>query len=220
MSTLQGKLNWLFDEYINKKLTKEEYINEIDSLASERPDEVKKEFGYRIDNRSLAEFASHMLEQMEIERDIIEHWITTFGQYFGDAKFEYSGIYDEARLICESSTTKEQMKKPDIIIDNGKIQYLEIKQCPCLHKATYKTADLKHYNSLGNVYMLTAHTKGKFSKDKVSFYTILSPDGLANVLEDGRRGILKSEKRREMGYKKAVQFDISGMKKYFEIQEI
>jgi hypothetical protein len=220
--TLQEELDHHFSDYTTGSTSSQKYLMEITSIERSRKGEVQKEFGYRKDSRTLAEFAEHMIDQMEIERSIIEHWVKTFGwDYFGgEATFEYSGIYDDARLICESSTTKDKMKMPDVLINNrGKKQYLEIKQCPVIYKATYKTADLKHYHSLGNVFMLTAHTKGKFSADKVEFYTLLTPDALANLLEDGRRGILKSEKRREMGYKKAVQFTRKGLADYFLIQE-
>lgn len=224
MTTLQRKLDWLFDAYLDHKLTQEEYANEVDSFTDKRRDEVQHEFGYRIDRRSLGEFAFHLIDQMEIEKNIINHWVRTIGYDFfkGEATFEYSGIESEARLVCESSTTKEDMKRPDVEITLCGIDksYLEIKQCPVLYKATYKTSDLKHYHSLEeDVYMLTAHTKGKFSPEKVDFYTLLTPDGLAKLLEDGRRGVLKSEKRREMGYKKAVQFTREGLEDYFLIQE-
>lgn len=221
--TLQEKLDFHFENFTNGSTTKNEYLAEIETIGRVQSSQITKEFGYRKDGRTLAEFAAHMIDQMEIERDIIEHWVKNFGNnYFGGrATFEYSGIYDEARLICESSTTKDKMKKPDVLVNNrGKILYLEIKQCPVLYKATYKTADLKHYNELGNTYMLTAHTKGRFSADKVSFYTLLTPENLARLVADGKSGKLNVQKRREMGYKNAVQFDRAGLEEYFEIQEI
>lgn len=221
--TLQEELDFHFANFTSGSITQNQYFMEIEAIGKIRSAEVSKEFGYRKDNRSLVEFAAHMIEQMKIERDIIEHWVKTFGYtYFNKkATFEYSGISEDARLICESSSTKADIKKPDVVIDRaGQKRYLEIKQCPVLYKATYKTGDLKHYHSLEeDVYMLTAHTKGKFSPEKVDFYTLLTPDGLAKLLEDGRRGVLKSEKRREMGYKKAVQFTREGLEDYFLIQE-
>lgn len=222
MTTLQGKLNWLYDAYLDKKMSKAEYALSIDSFAKTRPEEVSREFGYRKDNRSLGEFAVHMIDQMEIEKEVIRDWTYNFGvDYFGsEVQFEYSGISQNARLICESSSTKDEIRKPDLLVKLGdKRYYVEIKQCPVLYKATYKTSDLKHYHSLGNTYMVTAHTKGKFDPERVEFYTLLTPDALAKLLEDGRQGILKSEKRREMGYKKAVQFTREGLKDYFLIQE-
>ena len=66
----------------------------------------------------------------------------------------------------------------------------------------------------------TAHTKGKFSPEKVSFYTLLTPPNLARLVADGKSGKLNVQKRREMGYKNAVQFTKEGLREYFEIQEI
>jgi len=221
--TLQQELNAHFNEYASGSTSKQKYLMEITAIERSRKDEIQKEFGYRKDSRSLTEFAEHLITQMEIERDIIEHWVKSFGyDYFNKrATFKYSGIQDEARLVCQSSTTKDRMKTPDVLIDNrGQKRFLEIKQCPVLYKATYKTGDLKHYDSLGNVYVLTAHTKGKFSADKVSFYTLLTPENLARLVTDGKSGKLNVQKRREMGYKNAVQFDRAGLEEYFDIQEL
>ena len=221
--TLQEELDFHFENFMSGSITQNQYFMEIEAIGKIRSAEVSKEFGYRKDNRSLVEFAAHMIDQMKIERDIIEHWVKTFGYtYFNKkATFEYSGISEDARLICESSSTKTDIKRPDVVINRaGQERYLEIKQCPVLYKATYKTGDLKHYDNLGNVYVLTAHTKGKFSADKVSFYTLLTPENLARLVADGKSGKLNVQKRREMGYKNAVQFDRAGLEEYFEIQEI
>jgi hypothetical protein len=222
--TLQEELNAHFDEYVNRSISRQKYLAEITDLEQRRKDEIKKEFGFRIDNRTLTEFAEHLIEQMEFESAIVDHWVDNYiYKSFPDFKlYTYSGIHDEARLICESSTTKNKMKQPDVKIEmyDRSTRYLEIKQCPVLYKATYKTADLKHYNELGNTYMLTAHTKGRFSADKVSFYTLLTPENLARLVADGKSGKLNVQKRREMGYKNAVQFDRAGLEEYFEIQEI
>tara|TARA_R110000824_G_C15209048_1_gene676408 strand:+ start:1987 stop:2658 length:672 start_codon:yes stop_codon:yes gene_type:complete len=222
MSTLQERLDGYFDAYLRKEMSIEIYLQKMTGLEKHFTEEVKKEFGYRKDNRSLAEFAKHMIEQMEIEQDVIEHWVKNFGYdlFHKKATFEYSGISEDARLICQSSSTKDDIKRPDVVINRaGFKRYLEIKQCPVLYKATYKTGDLKHYDSLGNVYVLTAHTKGKFSADKVSFYTLLTPENLSRLVADGKSGKLNVQKRREMGYKNAVQFDRAGLEEYFEIQE-
>jgi hypothetical protein len=221
--TLQEELDFRFENFINKNISLQQYLLEIEKIENIRSAQVATEFGYRKDSRTLAEFALHMINQMEIERDIIEHWVKNFGYDFFHKKatFEYSGISEDARLICESSSTKTDIKRPDVVINRaGQERYLEIKQCPVLYKATYKTGDLKHYDNLGNVYVLTAHTKGKFSADKVSFYTLLTPENLARLVADGKSGKLNVQKRREMGYKNAVQFDRAGLEEYFEVQEL
>jgi hypothetical protein len=221
--TLQEELDFHFENFMSGSITQNQYLMEVEAVEKCRSEEVRKEFGYRKDNRSLSEFAEHMIVQMKIEQDIIEHWVKNFGYDFFHKKatFEYSGISEDARLICESSSTKTDIKRPDVVINRaGQERYLEIKQCPVLYKATYKTGDLKHYDNLGNVYVLTAHTKGKFSADKVSFYTLLTPENLSRLVADGKSGKLNVQKRREMGYKNAVQFDRAGLEEYFEIQEL
>jgi hypothetical protein len=221
--TLQSKLDRMYVDLIKGVITKEEYGRLIEEIEKMNQAEIKVEFGFRKDGRTLSEFALHMVEQMEIEKSIIEHWKWSFGYLtFGiKADFEYSGISEDARLICESSSTKDKIKQPDVLITRmGTQEFLEIKQCPVLYKATYKTADLKHYHSLGNVNMLTAHTKGKFSADKVSFYTLLTPSNLSRLVADGKAGKLNVQKRREMGYKNAVQFARGDLENYFEIQEL
>jgi len=221
---LQDLLDEAFDDLKSGAISRDDYLVMMDSLSLVLNKEVEKEFGFRKDVRTLKEFAAHMLDQMEIENAVIEHWIDTlaYDTFPTLQAVTYSGIREDARLLCESSATKDEIRRPDVKLtfNDGSVAYLEIKQCPVLYKATYKTSDLKHYHSLEeDVYMLTAHTKGKFSPDKVKFYTLLAPVKLSKLLDDGRQGILKSEKRREMGYKKAVQFTKKGLEDYFLIQE-
>jgi hypothetical protein len=218
MLELQTKLDECYALYFSGDISKDDYLSKVEQLEAANKDLVKKEFGYRKDVRSLKEFAGHLVAQMDLERSIIDYWVPKWGkQSMGTDKFVYSGVEQSGRLVCRSSSTKGEFKEPDLKFLTDPHSYLEIKQCPVLHKATYKLDDLKHYNSLGNVAILTSHSVGTFSKDNIKFFTLLKSGDLSRLMDDVETGKVGAEKRREMGYKMAVQFTREGLEEYFEV---
>lgn len=219
MNNLQQLLDTAYDEYI-VSLNKKQYLDRIKQIEKDFTSLVKEEFSQRQDSRTFHDFAENMIFHMEKEREIADYWMGNFGQsWFGTDKYTYTGIEAAGRLICRSSKLRREFKQPDLFLPDNN-EHIELKSCRVLTKAIYKEADIRHYHRLGNVNIVTLHSEGKFSLEKVKFYTLLTPTGLSLLIAKIDSGKIQVESRSEFGGKKCVHFTREQLSDTFYVQQI
>lgn len=192
----------LFNALENKEISKNLYKYLLDEFEHQNADFVRSTSGYRLDRRSLGQFALGIYENMFVERAIAELWFKKHRKkHWSSAKaLEKSGIANDGRLVFERGD-KSAFKTPDYIIQPLGI-FVDVKHCCCLHKATYKVADLEHYIDVG-AYVLTGHYKYPFAKSNLEFYTLMSPEDQQKILDAAK----EIRANREYGGKRAVQLE-------------
>ena len=209
----QLKLDWDDHEKVNKKLhslfalyhknQKFPYREVLDKIQELYPEETKKHFRYRMDNRSLGEFGMDIYKGHLLERRIAERWMDIYAsEHFGEVTSECVGIDDRGCLLLETGQSKDEMKRPDYLLQPNNI-LIEIKSNVCDWKFTPKVADLKHYLKNNAHVLAVCSSGGPLSEDgsNWSCYFVISPEQIKKMLDEGT-----VVKRREVGSKPAIQF--------------
>jgi len=222
ISDLQNRLDSAY-KVLTEDFDKQKYLNELQQIQNEFPDLVKKEFLSRQDKRTFLEFGESIADHIRGEREIADFWMGNYGeQWFGTKSYQYKGVDSRGRLICASLKLRSTFKEPDLVINSNteEEEYVELKTCRVLYKATYKEADIRHYGKLGNVNIVTLHATGQFSLNKVGYYTLLTPNGLSLLLDKMDSGEVKVEPRPEFGGRKCINFTREQLKNHFYVEDI
>lgn len=220
INILQSQLDIAYQS-LTVNLNKQQYLDRLEQIQKEFPELVKEEFSNRQDKRTFVEFGESMIVHMMKEREIADYWMGNFGeQWFGTDRYEYKGVEASGRLICGRLKLRSTFKEPDLLLLNEEEEYLELKSCRVLNKAIYKEVDLIHYGELGNVNIVTLHSPGNFSPEKVAFYTLLTPYSLSLLLAKMDSGEVKVEPRGEFGGKRCIHFTREQLSDHFYVEQI
>lgn len=202
----------LFDALTKKEISKNLYRYLLDEFEHKNSELIRRISGYRLDRRSLGEFAVAIYENVVIEQSIIELWLKRFWKrHFPERQqLQSTGMESSGLLVFEQKNTKGLFKEPDFKLNPSGMS-VEVKSCPCTYKATYKTKDLEHYISIG-AWVLTGHYQFPFRKSNLQMYTLLSPEDQQKLLDTCK----EFSGHKEYGSKKSVQMHNCPDEKFLE----
>ena len=189
--TLIQKLldNW-HKKLQDKKITKEHYVQLLDSMEKKFPVFVKKYWGKRMDVRTFGEWGLTLVKNEPLEKGHADWWFPKYakGHFPKYKNYECVGISQAGRIVIGGRSTA----RPDYQINSG--EKIEIKDNPSYSKCTYKM-DCVDRCIKDETWILTIHGKDR------RFYTLLSPATLIKMREASI-----SSRRWEVGGKRAIQF--------------